>query len=138
MATAEQTGVMALARLWWRQIYVNDVSTLNDFEIGRQSLYLTKAWDATAGEVMVGVGDQLNPSGDLFMYSDFGRADFALQVSVPCLFPHGSRGQHNVVQLLSSQCNYDLYSVVQAVPFWKLLVFVRQFTCSLILPRRFR
>lgn len=86
MATAEQAGVMSLARLWWRDVFVQDLSTLANFEIGRQSIYLSKTWDADEEEVMVGVGDQLNPtSGELLMFADFGSADFALQVQL-CLF----------------------------------------------------
>lgn len=88
MATAEQTGVMALARLWWNSSFTGNLASLALEEIGRQSLYLTSAWDADEEEVMVGVGDQLNTSTtppSLIMFSDFGSADFALAVRPPCV-----------------------------------------------------
>ena len=90
MATAEQTGVMALARLWWNASFTGTNANLALEEIGRQSLYLTAAWDADEEEVMVGVGDQLNTSTNppsLIMFSDFGRADFALSVRHPRALP---------------------------------------------------
>lgn len=72
---------MSLARLWWSATFDNDPETkeLNDFEIAWQSQYLTSVFDSDSGEVLVGVGDQLE-GDNLAMFSDFGRADFALQV----------------------------------------------------------
>jgi hypothetical protein len=83
MATAEQTGVMSLARMWWRAIFDDEtVQALNEpigIEIARQSTYLVKSWNADTQEVLVGVGDQVE-QGELLMYSDFGTADRALSV----------------------------------------------------------
>lgn len=81
IATAEEAGVLALARLWWRNSWPTpDLAGLVDFEIGQQALYLTKTFNPASEEVLVGVGDQLDASGNLVMYQDFGSADLALQV----------------------------------------------------------
>jgi hypothetical protein len=73
--------VLSLARLWWREPFATfEEGPLVDFEIGRQALYLSKTWNPTTKQVLVGVGDQLDPEGDLLTYQDFGIAPFALQV----------------------------------------------------------
>lgn len=80
IATAEEAGVLSLARLWWRDAFpAAALGELANYEIGRQALYLSKVWNPTTEEVLVGVGDQLNGT-QLLMYEDFGSADFALQV----------------------------------------------------------
>jgi hypothetical protein len=83
LATAQQAGVMSLARLWWREAFpAANLGELVNYEIGQQAIYLAQVWNSASEEVLVGVGDQLTASGDLLMYEDFGSADFALQVKL--------------------------------------------------------
>ena len=129
MATAEETGVLSLARLWWNASFTGTLSTLALEEIGRQSIYLTKAWDATAEEVLVGVGDQLNTSNpdnpELVMFSDFGTADIALQVR-PGLW----RGPAHACTWTLSTCMCTLRQCHVAVAFFRILGKPRCMACT--------
>jgi hypothetical protein len=87
MAAAETAGVLALGQLWWVDVWQNATSQSGNrliLEIIRQGLFLAKTWNAESKQVLVGVGDQINPKNNtLYAYQDFGTADRALMVGPP-------------------------------------------------------
>jgi hypothetical protein len=84
MAQSEEVGALALGRLWWARKYDSagqNISSDSIAEIIRGATWLSKVWSEDLQEVLVGVGDQINPNnGTLLTYSDFGTADRALMV----------------------------------------------------------
>jgi hypothetical protein len=87
MAAAESAGVLALGQLWWHGTYVSapyNTSVALLTEIIRQATWLAKTWNADTRQVLVGVGDQVDPATNtLVAYRDFGTADYALMVGPP-------------------------------------------------------
>ena len=87
MATAESTGVLALGQLWWADTWAKAAFAADNAliaEIVRSATWLSKTWNNATGQVLVGVGDQLeSQTGKLLAYEDFGTADAALKVGEP-------------------------------------------------------
>lgn len=86
MATANEVAMLSLSFIWWRvalgQLGREFLQGLRD-ELRRNAAYLIRAWEPESGDVgriMLGVGDQLNRTGVLEMFTDFGSASDALQV----------------------------------------------------------
>lgn len=106
MATAESTGVLALGQLWWAATWESAVFQAGDdlvAEIVRSATWLSKTWNGATNQVLIGVGDQLDPqTGELLAYQDFGTADAALRVGPP-----PAENEFGQATTVAPQCTYS-------------------------------